>query len=183
MSRFLRLGSSSLAVVSRLGPCLDRLLSLIADCDPTILSCSRLSFSRGRSRRSPRPKVAFSYSNCGAVSDFVDQLKGVVGSIPCWLFLGSCEEHDGEKVTGLVACTQTFSVLICSEMFRRTALATSSTGMIIECQCQQFFSRLYLLGFTLWCSSFLSAAARQAAAHLPHFCVFLVRLQYSGMGC
>ena len=59
---------------------------------------------------------------------FVDQLKGVVGSIPCWLFLGSCEEHDGEKVTGLVACTQTFSVLICSEMFRRTALATSSMG-------------------------------------------------------
>ena len=89
------------------------LLLLIADCDPTILSCSRLSFCRGRSRRSPRPKVAFSYSNCGAVSDFVDQLKGVVGSIPCWLFLGSCEEHDGEKVTGLVACTQTFSVLIC----------------------------------------------------------------------
>ena len=81
-----------------------------------------------KSRRSPRPKVAFSYSNCGAVSDFVDQLKGVVGSIPCWLFLGSCEEHDGEKVTGLVACTQTFSVLICSEMFRRTALATSSMG-------------------------------------------------------
>ena len=62
------------------------------------------------SRRSPRPNVAFSYSNCGAVSDFIDQLKGVVGSIPCWLFLGSFEEHDGEKVTGLVACTQTFSV-------------------------------------------------------------------------
>ena len=80
------------------------------------------------SRRSPRPNVAFSYSNCGAVSDFIDQLKGVVGSIPCWLFLGSFEEHDGEKVTGLVACTQTFSVLICSEMFRRTALATSSMG-------------------------------------------------------
>ena len=55
--------------------------------------------------------------------------------------------------------------------------------MIIECQCQQFFSRLYLLGFTLWCSSFLSAAAWQAAAHLPQFFVFLVRLQYSGMGC
>ena len=81
-----------------------------------------------KSRRFPRPKVSFPYSNCGAVSDFVYQLKGVVGSIPCWLFLGSCEEHDGEKVTGLVACTQTFSVLICSEMFRRTALATSSMG-------------------------------------------------------
>ena len=128
MSRCLRLGSSSLADLSRLGPCLDRIV--VADCglrsyDPFLFPFVVLPWI---SRRSPRSKVALSYSNCGAVSDFVGQLKGVVGSIPCWLFLGSCEEHAGEKVTDLVACTQTFSVLICSEMFRRTALATSSMG-------------------------------------------------------
>ena len=121
MSSCLRLGSSSLADLSRLGPCLDQIV--VTNCglrsyDPFLFPFVVLSW---KIPRSPRPKVAFSYSNCGAVSDFVDQLKGVVGSIPCWLFCGSCEEHDGEKVTGLVACTQTFSVLICSEMFRRTA--------------------------------------------------------------
>ena len=67
--------------------------------------------------------------------------------------------------------------------FLRSCAVCNMDVMIIECQCQQFFSRLYLLGFPLWCSSFLSAAARQAAAHLPQFFVFLVRLQYSGMGC
>ena len=84
MSRCLRLGSSSLAVLSRLGPCLDRLLSLIADCDLTILSCSRLSFCRGNPEDSHGQKFPFLTQIVVQYLNFIDQLKRVVGSIACW---------------------------------------------------------------------------------------------------
>ena len=84
MSRCLRLGSSSLAVLSRLGPCLDRLLSLIADCDLTILSCSRLSFCRGNPEDPHGQKFPFLTQIVVQYLNFIDQLKRVVGSIACW---------------------------------------------------------------------------------------------------